>query len=536
MFVGAAGRTASYHPVPAIVAPEGSHHDHPTPGDVYSFPIERIGRFGACQVVDVDETGHSAVVTVLDWTGAREPELTDLAGVGRLVKDLMFWTPREILTRVRLPVPTRYRRLGVLPITGETESRHDGDWDFDEEVVRQHWWNSLPAELTTAFKAALTTGNDDGRGSVTVAGLLDPVSGEPYRFRAREADEFADDARYQIADDFRLENLRPWPLLHQISLHSWRNDLIPFLETSPLVGYLVLAGHGQHTLDFSGTQLNRLTVELAGLRRLVLPPSLDMLILLGTPDGPLQVEAEGQGRWITVYLRESVPVINGLESPQGVRVDGIRQVDVADLATRFPGAGYLMLFGAPGLLSGLPALTRFPRLESIRLCDLFGYGPDDLPGPGELPALTSLDLSSIPADVATSARKAYGKHPRVELSVSRPRRPTWLAENLENPLRHWDGREGIPAAAAKRARTAYVTALREVREADALRDNPAGYDQAVTAAATAFLDVIGVLGRRYGFLYTLERDEVVDAIAALTTHLSSAAQRALEPVLEEALD
>lgn len=509
---------------------------HPTPGDVYSFPIERIGRFGACQVVDVDEARRSAVVAVLDWTGEREPELTDLAGVGRLVKDLMFWTPQEILTHVPLPVPARYRRLGVLPITGETESRHDGDWDFEEEVVRQHWWNSLPAELTTAFKAALTTGNDDERGSVTAAGLLDPVSGEPYRFEAREADQFADDACYRIADDFRLENLRSWPLLHQISLHSWRDDLIPFLETSPLVGYLTLAGHGQHTLDFSGTQLNRLTVEVAGLRRLVLPPSLDMLILLGASDGPLQVEAEGQGRWIAVYLRESVPAVNGLESPQGIRVDGIRELDVAELATRFPGAGYLMLFGAPGVLSGLPALRDFPQLESIRLGDLFGYGPDDLPGPEELPALTSLNLSSIPADLATWARKAYGKHPRVELSVSRPRKPTWLAENLENPLRHWDGRDGIPAAAAKRARTAFVTALREVREADALREDPAGYDRTVTAAATAFLDVIGSLGRRHGFLHTLERDEVVDAVAVLTTHLSPAAQRALEPVLEEALD
>jgi len=509
---------------------------HPTPGDVYSFPIERIGRFGACQVVDVDETGPSAVVAVLDWTGEREPELTDLAGVGRLVQDRMFYTPREILTHVRLPVPARYRRLGVLPITGETESHHDGDWDFEAEVVWQHWWNSLPTELTTAFKAALTSGNDDERGSVTAAGLLDPISGEPYQFRARSADCFADDAHYRIADDFRLENLRSWPLLHQISLHSWRDDLIPFLEKAPLVCDLVLAGHGQATLDFSGTRLTRLSVELAGLRRLVLPPSLDMLILLGVSDGPLHVEAEGQGRWISVYLRECAPAVDGLESPRGVRMDGVAQVDVADLATRFPDAGYLMLFGAPGLLSGLPALTRFPRLESIWLCDLFGYGPDDLPGPDELPALTSLHLSSIPADVATSARRAYGKHPWVELSVSRPRKPTWLAENLENPLRHWDGREGIPASAAKRARTAFVAALRQVREADADREDSAAYDQAVTAAATAFLDVIGALGRRHGFLYTLERDEVVDAVAALTRHLSPAAQQALEPVLEEALD
>ncbi len=507
----------------------------PTPGEIYGFPIKRIGRFGACQVVAVDEAQPSAIVTVLDWTGEREPELADLAGVGRLVKDFMFWRPQEILSHVPLPVPAQYRSLGTLPVTGVTESRSYGGWDFAKEVARQYWWDALPSELTGAFKAALAEA-DDETGRVTAAGLLDPATGESYRFRVRGADRLADDARYRIADDFRLENLRSWPLLHKISLHSWRDDLIPFLTTSPLVSELVLAGHGQATLDFSASNLTQLSVDLAGLSRLVLPASLDRLILLGSTDRPLRVEAEDRGRWLAVHLRESVPEVAGLESASGVRVDGIRQLNVADLAVRFPETGYLLLFGAPGLLTGVPALREFPRLESVWLRDLFGYGPDDLPGPDELPALTSLDLTSIPAEVAAQARKVYGKHPRVHLEVSRPRKANWLAENLENPLRHWDGRDGIPASVAKKARTGFVAALRQVREADAVRDDPAGYDQAVTAAVVQFLNLIAAANRRHGFLYTLERDEVIDAVGVLTQHLSAAAKLALEPVLEEALD
>ncbi|MGC3955442.1 MAG: hypothetical protein QM804_14540 [Propionicimonas sp.] len=506
----------------------------PAPGDVYSFPIERLGGFGACQLVAVDDAHQSATVALLDWTGEREPELTDLAGVGRMGKDFMFWTPREILLHVPLPAPAQYRRLGTLPVTGETESRSYSGWDFTRDISRQRWWDGLPRELTAAFKATLA--RDDEAERVTVPGLLDPATGEPYRFRVRGADRLADDARYRIADDFRLENLRSWPLLHKISLHSWRDDLIGFLATAPLVSELVLAGHGQSTLDFSDTGLTQLSVDLAGLSRLVLPASLDLLILLGRADRPLRVEAEAGGRWLTVHLREEVPVVEGLESTHGVRVDGIRQLDVAELATRFPQTGYLLLFGAPGLLTGLPSLRDFPRLDSIWLSDLFGYGPGDLPGPDELPALTSLDLTSIPAEVATAARTAYGKHPRVQLTVSRPRKANWLAENLENPLRHWDGREGIPASVAKRARTAFVTALRQVREADAVRENPAAYDQSVTAAVIPFLDAIAAANRRHGFLYTLERDEVVDAVGVLTQHLSAAAKLALEPVVEEALD
>jgi len=48
--------------------------------------------------------------------------------------------------------------------------------------------------------------------------------------------------------------------------------------------------------------------------------------------------------------------------------------------------------------------------------------------------------------------------------------------------------------------------------------------------------VIRALNQKHEFLYTLERDEVVDAVDALTTGLSPEARRALDPLIEEALD
>ncbi|MCL2534424.1 MAG: hypothetical protein FWE39_09675 [Nocardiaceae bacterium] len=58
----------------------------------------------------------------------------------------------------------------------------------------------------------------------------------------------------------------------------------------------------------------------------------------------------------------------------------------------------------------------------------------------------------------------------------------------------------------------------------------------MTAAVTVFVETIAALDVEHQFLYTLERDEVIAAVDALTTGLSAEANRALEPLIEEALD
>ncbi|MGW6376072.1 hypothetical protein ACWFRB_08405 [Rhodococcus sp. NPDC055112] len=520
-------------------------------GDVLVFPLERIGRYGACQVVAVDESRDLATAAVLAWTGTEDPDVTTLAGVPRMVRDYMFWTPEEMLRNVPLTVPAAYRRIGSLPVTGETVSRAYFSWEFDRDVERQYRWDSIPAETRTAFAAAL-----NGDEVATTPGLTYSSSGEQFEARLAHARRFSDDAGYRIGDDFRLESLRAWPTLYQVELHAWRDDLLPFLESSPLVKELTLTGHGQRELDFSRTHLDQLTIDITGLQRLVLPPSLDHLILRGegvvnsfdsldaligelsveepAAEPMLQVVAEQDGRWIAVNLSGTVPPVCGLERAHGLRISAIEELELGDVAEHFPGVSWLHLFGAPGLLDELDGLQRLPQLKTLWICDLFGYDSSDFPGPDELPSLTGLDLDSIPADVATGVRARYRKVPRVELTVRKPRKPEWLAENLENPLRRWDGRDGIPRAVSNKARTAFVAALRQVRDA-AGTDEPA-HAVAVSTAVTEFLDTIATLNRKHQFLYTLERDEVVDAVGALTESLSPEANRALEPLIEEALD
>ena len=43
----------------------------------------------------------------------------------------------------------------------------------------------------------------------------------------------------------------------------------------------------------------------------------------------------------------------------------------------------------------------------------------------------------------------------MDLRITKPRKPEWLAQNLDNPFRGWDGAEHIPASAAKKAANQY---------------------------------------------------------------------------------
>ncbi|WFR74765.1 hypothetical protein P9209_16215 [Prescottella defluvii] len=93
----------------------------------------------------------------------------------------------------------------------------------------------------------------------------------------------------------------------------------------------------------------------------------------------LHVVADDGGRWITVQLTGTVPAVRGLDRVRGLRIGAIENLDVADVAEYFPSIAWLHLFGAPGLLDNLDGLQALPRLATLWICDLFGYGPTTFP-------------------------------------------------------------------------------------------------------------------------------------------------------------
>ena len=82
-------------------------------------------------------------------------------------------------------------------------------------------------------------------------------------------------------------------------------------------------------------------------------------------------------------------------------------------------------------------------METLTIDDLFGFSADDFPLPKSFPQLRNLWIESIPAEAGKVIKKLY-KGKIQDLLVLKLRSDEWLHENLNNPLRHWDGSEFVP--------------------------------------------------------------------------------------------
>jgi hypothetical protein len=170
-----------------------------------------------------------------------------------------------------------------------------------------------------------------------------------------------------------------------------------------------------------------------------------------------------------------------------------------------------------GQLVNAGDLNRLRSLISIELNEVFGMGAEDCLDPSKMRRLDHIDLNGVPAGYAAAMRRAW--KPRVAhgvyLSITGARKPEWVAQNLTNPLRGWDGREGISSRAYARARAAWnqstaliLATLSEDMPEDARRQQ---LEQLGAAFAEAF-DEVNLL---FGFIETEERDELLDGLANL---------------------
>ena len=68
-----------------------------------------------------------------------------------------------------------------------------------------------------------------------------------------------------------------------------------------------------------------------------------------------------------------------------------------------------------------------------------------------MPELRWFWMTSLPETAAKAAKQLWKGKAGMDLRITKPRKPEWLAQNLGNPFRGWDGAEHIPVSAAKKA-------------------------------------------------------------------------------------
>ncbi|MGK5061201.1 hypothetical protein [Janthinobacterium sp. LB3P112] len=174
---------------------------------------------------------------------------------------------------------------------------------------------------------------------------------------------------------------------------------------------------------------------------------------------------------------------------------------------RAPPAGLrqLRIWGKPGMVTHLPATAQLKQLQTCA---------------AQVPELSTLWMNSLPDDAA-KAIKANVKPAAaqgLELYISKPPKPEWLAEHLLNPLRDWDGREHISPAHAKKAALTYKNMLAVTRSIDSAMEVTAAA-AALEAMVTAYVDEFNKIECRTSIIETVEREEIYTVLAELLAQL-----------------
>lgn len=470
----------------------------PNVGDIYCVYVERLKQYTACQVTMLEESKSSkrsllAAILELDWTGDKLPDETELRKMKPLVCDYYFWNDRPDHYFADANVPPNYILAGNLsPLVTEKTNSYSG-WHVGGSIYRQKRWNQIPVERRIRFKEAAKN-----TASIEFAGGSMRLS----------TNRVHDDILRSLEDLLELEKL---PCLTEIHADGHYESLVPFIISNPIVYQLHLVNHGCTSLDLRGSNLDKLILDAKGLEELYLNEGLDDLSLIGALSPNLTIHAHEKGRWITANCSAAVPADCGLDLLGSLHISNITELDLQPIVHSFPGLRELRLWGKPGTVSNLHTVEQLPKLQSFSMYDLFGFTGDQFPGPDKMPNLSWLWLTSLPTDAAQAIKAAYKKEvfKGLDLSITKPRKADWLAENLTNPFRDWDGREHITVANAKKAVQLYKKILAGIHAWERpLKDGALEGNLALELWVTEYTEAFNKMDRRSPFIETVEREEI----------------------------
>ncbi|WP_425251763.1 hypothetical protein ACPJXG_16960 [Janthinobacterium sp. NFX145] len=496
----------------------------PNVGDVYSVFSSELQQYVACQVTrikDVSSSRPAAAVLELDWTGDALPDAAAVQAMRPLLCDYFFWNNRHDHCYATANVPPGHTLVGnIAPLVDVEVNSYRSGWNVGDSVLRQRNWERIDPLRRQRFKAA------SEEREVTVGGHV---------FR-QDATKIDDSVLQALGDMSELEQL---PCLMSIETSNGTQALMEFIQGNPFINELHWQSSTVHALDFSGSGVSRLILQPDGVTSLVLNKGLGLLALRGAPSPALRIDDGADGRHLTLQCTQTLPPFHGLGQLGGLSLVSMKEVDLAQVAQRFPHLTALRIWGKPGLASQMASLVQLTQLRMFTAYDLFGYTAQEFPSATQLPQLSALWLTSLPADVAKAVKAGYKRAAALglDLSVSKARKPEWLADNLLNPFRDWDGREHISPAYAKKAALAYKNMLAATRGIDAAMEATAAA-AALEAMVIAYVDAFNKIERRASIIETVEREEIYTVLAELLAELAQQLGPALvdEPALLDLFD
>ncbi|WP_240479783.1 hypothetical protein [Paenibacillus wynnii] len=412
----------------------------PNIGDIYCVYVERISQFTACQVTMLKDTDSGkksqlAAILELDWTGDKLPDEAELLNMKPLVCDFYFWNDKLDHCLVDANVPPHYILVGNLPPLVTEETNSYSGWHIGGSTRRQRRWSLIDEDRRQRFKEAAKDNS-----------LIEMGQGN----KSLSTNKVDDDFLQSLEDLFELEKL---PCLTQIHANGPYESLLPFVISNPIINQLHLTNHGYASVDVRESNLETLIIDAEGLGELFLNEGLAELSFVGVLSPDLIIHAHNEGSWITANCSSNAPISCGLNRLRCLHLRSVTELDLQPIVQSFPELRELRIWGKPGTVSNIHSLEKLARLQGFSTYDMFGFAGNQFPGPDQMSNLSWLWMTSLPAEAAQFIKANYKKEvvKGLDLSISKPRKPEWLAENVSNPFRDWDGRDNITPANAKKA-------------------------------------------------------------------------------------
>lgn len=466
-------------------------------GDVYALQERETGKWFTFQIVQIGEKlgEEYAVYVDLDYWSEKMPEESDLIKMSYLRLNHHSW--KNEIVNCWAPIkffPSYAMLIGNMTIRPIEECNRFGNWTDGIQQKWQYKWDKLPKDEVLAFKDALGKWN---KGETII------VAGKEMN---KNLYGLFDDTLSAVKDFSELDK---FPGLARISTSKDYPQLIPFLERRYLVSELVWDHCPRRELDLSRTHLEELEISGIDVEVIHLPSNIRKLTLKGKLSPNLRIHSPNDGYYMALWVEMQdgfIPDI-GLSRLTELHLDRIQDYSMQGIPSRFPCLRWFWLTGKPGYIRDVSEIAKLPELETLTFWDLFGFSADDFPRPESLPELRNLWLESIPAEAGKIIKKLY-KGKNRDLQVLKLRSDEWLHENLNNPLRHWDGSDFIPKSKYTKSVALWKETRRRIIEE---MSHPEFDFSTIERIAIDYIEGFNKLDRRSSFIETEEREDIINA-------------------------
>lgn len=465
-------------------------------GDVYALQEKETGKWFAFQIVEIGKQQFEeyAIYVDLDYWSEKVPEEGDLIKMSYLRLNHYFWD--DTIEYYWAPIkffPSHAKKIGSMAISPFAECRCFGNWPEGILQKLTEKWNKLPKDQVAACKKAWATKD----GTINVSG----------KEMKKNLNQLFDDTLSAVPDFSEFDKL---PGLVRITTGKDYPQLIPFLERRFLIHELIWDNCQRREVDLSRTHLEKLEISGNDIEVIHLPSSISKLTLRGKLSPNLRVNSPNEGYYMNLWveLRDDFLPDMGLSRLTELHLECIRDFSLSNIPSRFPCLMHLWLSGKPGYIRDVAEIAKLHELKTLAFWDIFGFSADDFPHPDSFPALKTLWLESIPAAAGKEIKKMYKGKELQELLVLKLRSDGWLHENLNNPLRRWDGSEFVP----KSKYTKSVALWKETRRRIIEETNHTDIDlSTIKSIAVDYIEGFNKLDRRSQFIETEEREDIFHA-------------------------